>query len=211
MPSVSAKQARFMRIAAHNPEFAKKIGIKPEVAKEWHEEDKKKGTADLPEEVSTEGRLKELIQVDGVARNFVFLGGTTGGDDWRSDLTALDFQMDYFNPVVEVWSDSAKKLEDLAKKEACMHLYVITPCMVGNYSIAELTEQAVLNPACTVVCFLKEIGDKVWTEHQDKSNAAIIELIKSHGAVVYDKLEDVAEHCNFVNAVLNDYAEQEEY
>jgi len=42
MPSKTAKQRRFMRIAAHNPAFAKKAGIKPSVAKEFHQADKRK-------------------------------------------------------------------------------------------------------------------------------------------------------------------------
>lgn len=42
MPSKSAKQARFMAAAAHNPKFAKKAGISQSVAKEFHSADKRK-------------------------------------------------------------------------------------------------------------------------------------------------------------------------
>jgi hypothetical protein len=42
MPSVSAKQARFMAAAANNPKFAKKAGINQTVAKEFHSADKGK-------------------------------------------------------------------------------------------------------------------------------------------------------------------------
>lgn len=35
MPSVSKKQARTMQAAAHNPAFAKKMGIPQKVAKEF--------------------------------------------------------------------------------------------------------------------------------------------------------------------------------
>jgi len=42
MPSVSAKQEKFMRAAAHNKNFALKAGIKQSVAKEFASEDKKK-------------------------------------------------------------------------------------------------------------------------------------------------------------------------
>lgn len=42
MPSKSAKQARTMRAAAHNPAFAKKMGIPQKVAKEFAAADKKK-------------------------------------------------------------------------------------------------------------------------------------------------------------------------
>jgi hypothetical protein len=49
MPSKSPKQARTMAAAAHNPQFAKKVGIPAKVAKEFNKADagakmpKKKG------------------------------------------------------------------------------------------------------------------------------------------------------------------------
>jgi len=42
MPSKTPKQAKTMRAAAHNPAFAKKMGIPQSVAKEFSEADKKK-------------------------------------------------------------------------------------------------------------------------------------------------------------------------
>ena len=41
MPTKSDKQARTMRAAAHDPEFAKKLHIPQDVAKEFVEADKK--------------------------------------------------------------------------------------------------------------------------------------------------------------------------
>lgn len=43
MPSKSAAQARTMAAAAHNPSFAKKMGIPAKVAKEFNAADKGKG------------------------------------------------------------------------------------------------------------------------------------------------------------------------
>lgn len=40
MPSKSDKQRKIMNIAAHDKEFADKVGIPQEVAKEFHEADK---------------------------------------------------------------------------------------------------------------------------------------------------------------------------
>ena len=40
MPSTSKKQAHFMAAAAHNPAFAKKVGISTKVAKEFNQADK---------------------------------------------------------------------------------------------------------------------------------------------------------------------------
>lgn len=43
MPSKTAKQRRTMAAAAHDPKFAKKMGIPVKVAKEFNRADKKKG------------------------------------------------------------------------------------------------------------------------------------------------------------------------
>ena len=40
MPSKSPSQARMMAGAAHNPAFAKKVGVPPKVAKEFNKADK---------------------------------------------------------------------------------------------------------------------------------------------------------------------------
>ena len=42
MPSVSKKQARTMAAAAHNPKFARKVGIPVAVAKEFNAADVKR-------------------------------------------------------------------------------------------------------------------------------------------------------------------------
>ncbi len=42
MPSTSKKQRNFMAAAAHNPAFAKKVGISQTVAKEFNQADKGK-------------------------------------------------------------------------------------------------------------------------------------------------------------------------
>ena len=43
LPSVSAKQHRFMEAAAHNPKFAAEAGIKQSVASEFVQADMAKG------------------------------------------------------------------------------------------------------------------------------------------------------------------------
>ena len=43
MPSKSVKQARLMAAAAHDPAFAKKVGIPVSVAKEFNKADAKTG------------------------------------------------------------------------------------------------------------------------------------------------------------------------
>lgn len=39
MPSSSVKQAKLMQAAAHNPKFAKRVGVPPAVAKEFNRAD----------------------------------------------------------------------------------------------------------------------------------------------------------------------------
>ena len=43
MPSKSAAQAKLMRAVAHNPAFAKKVGVPQSVGKEFMKADKRKG------------------------------------------------------------------------------------------------------------------------------------------------------------------------
>jgi hypothetical protein len=45
MPSKSKKQAKLMAAAAHNPAFAKKVGVPQTVAKEFNKADAKKPSA----------------------------------------------------------------------------------------------------------------------------------------------------------------------
>jgi hypothetical protein len=53
MAAKSKKQFRFMKAAEHNPDFAEKVGIDPEVAKEYTQENVgKKRFAKLKEKVS---------------------------------------------------------------------------------------------------------------------------------------------------------------
>lgn len=42
MPSKSKVQEKLMRAAAHNPEFAKKVGVPQSVAKEFNQADQRK-------------------------------------------------------------------------------------------------------------------------------------------------------------------------
>lgn len=54
MPSSSQAQANLMRAAAHDPAFAKKVGISQSTAREWSAEDSARGTKDLPKRATRE-------------------------------------------------------------------------------------------------------------------------------------------------------------
>lgn len=71
----------------------------------------------------------------------VFLGGTCAGWNWRDELIPLleKSEIDYFNPIVKDWTQECIAIEEDEKDNKCdIHLYLITPDMVGVYSIAEM-------------------------------------------------------------------------
>lgn len=57
MPSKTKKQAKLMAAAAHNPEFAKKVGVKQSVAKEFNKADA--GTGILKGKVKKKSNKKK--------------------------------------------------------------------------------------------------------------------------------------------------------
>ncbi len=74
--------------------------------------------------------------------NKIFLGGTCAESTWRDELIEL-IQVDFFNPVVDDWTEDCVAIENDEKTNKCnIHLYVITSLMIGSYSIAEAVESA---------------------------------------------------------------------
>jgi hypothetical protein len=64
MPSVSAKQARLMAGAAHDPKFAKKVGVPVKVAKEFNAADT--GTGIIKPKAKSPGhRGRKMVQYTG--------------------------------------------------------------------------------------------------------------------------------------------------
>ena len=62
MPAKSKAQFRFMKAAENDPRFAKKVGIKPSVAKEYTESNvAKKAYAKLPEKKAKGGNVSLAI------------------------------------------------------------------------------------------------------------------------------------------------------
>jgi hypothetical protein len=59
--STSQAQFRTMAAAAHNPKFAKKVGISPDVAKEFHGADRKQNYKSLPRKVSESNRTTKVM------------------------------------------------------------------------------------------------------------------------------------------------------
>jgi len=83
----------------------------------------------------------------------VFLGGTCNGSVWRDKLIPM-LNIEYFNPVVEDWTEECM-LEERKQREICDYcLYVITPSMSGVYSIAEVVDDSNKRPTITIFCVL---------------------------------------------------------
>ncbi len=125
----------------------------------------------------------------------VFLGGTCNGSTWRDSIIPL-LKIDYFNPVVENWTESDYKIE-LQQREICdFVLYVITPKMKGIYSICEVIEDSIKHPDKTILCVLFKDEDTVFDEAQIKSFDAMKKMVINNNATVCTDLNDVV---NFLN------------
>lgn len=121
----------------------------------------------------------------------VFLGGTCNESTWR-DALIPQLKIDYFNPVVEDWTPECQAEEERQKNEICdIHLYVITPRMTGVFSIAEVTESAIIRHGDCVFCYLEEDGELSFTKGQKKSLDAVGRLVAKHGARWAKSLDEV--------------------
>ncbi len=125
----------------------------------------------------------------------VFLGGTCNGSKWREELIP-NLNIEYFNPVVEEWTEECKVEEKRQRSECDLRLYVITPSMTGVLSIAELVEDSILNSSGTVVCFLKEYEGKSFSDHQWSSLESIVSMVTPYGVEVFFTLTDTANALN---------------
>jgi hypothetical protein len=125
----------------------------------------------------------------------VFLGGTVNKSTWRNELIKM-LQIDYFNPVVETWTDEAYQ-QELHERENCdFCLYVLTPKMTGYYSVAEVVDDSNKRPGKTVFCILQKDEDNEFTPFQLKSLNAITKMVSENGAKVCTNLKEVAEYLN---------------
>ena len=134
-------------------------------------------------------------QPEATKQTKVFLGGTINGSDWREALIP-QLEIDYYNPVVEIWTMESQQMEEDAKINSDFNLFVITPKQSGFFSIAELTASAIRNPEKTLLAVLKEDNGDTFDAAQLKSMDAVADLIKSTGATVFDNLGAVSEFLN---------------
>lgn len=125
----------------------------------------------------------------------VFLGGTCNESKWRYNLIEI-LKIDYFDPVVDDWTEECYQ-EELIQREICDYcLYVITPKMTGVYSIAEVVDDSNKRPKKTIFCYLKEDEEYIFTKGQLKSLDRVGVMVERNGGKYFKSLEEVAEFLN---------------
>ena len=130
----------------------------------------------------------------------VFLGGTCNESTWRDGLIEL-LEIDYFNPVVDDWTEECYQ-EELRQREICDYcLYVITPRMTGVYSIGEVVDDSNKRPEKTIFCVLmsdlSDIGNIIsFNKQQFKSLDKVGVMVERNGGKYFKSLREVA---NFLN------------
>lgn len=126
----------------------------------------------------------------------VFLGGTTNNTDWRDKLIPK-LKIDYFNPVVDDWTEDYYK-EELKQRKTCdFVLYVITPKMKGVYAIAEVVDDSNKRPEKTIFCYLEEDDKQKFDKEQLKSIDKVGIMVKENGGKYFKSLDEVAVYLNF--------------
>lgn len=113
--------------------------------------------------------------------NKIFLGGTCNDSTWRQELVKA-IQVDFFDPVVEDWTEECQAIEMDEKENKCnIHLYVITKDMTGVFSIAEVID-SVHNKSKTTILHVIPDG---FTAGQLRSLKAVVDLVSLRGGIAY--------------------------
>ena len=141
----------------------------------------------------------------------VFLGGTCNESTWRDKLIKM-LEIDYFNPVVDNWTEECYQ-EELRQREICDYcLYVITPRMKGVYSIAEVVDDSNKRPEKTIFCLLEyDLSDykmkladgkkvrkyvEMFDAGQLKSLDKVGVMVEKNGGKYFRSLSEVAKFLN---------------
>jgi hypothetical protein len=105
-------------------------------------------------------------------------------------------EIDYFNPVVEDWTEECMAEEIRQRKECDFCLYTLTPKMTGVYSIAEVVDDSNKRPEKTLLVILKSDGDNRFDEHQWKSIMSVARMVNKNGVNVFISIRDVSIYLN---------------
>lgn len=75
-------------------------------------------------------------------------------------------------------------------------MYVLTPKMIGVYSVAEVVDDSNKRPKKTLLCVLEKDDDKEFNKHQMKSLEMTKKMVKENGATVFNNLDEIADFLN---------------
>jgi len=125
----------------------------------------------------------------------VFLGGTCGDSKWRDSLMPL-LKINYFNPVVEDWTEKCQAEEIKQRVECNYCLYVLTPRTSSTYSIAEVVDDSNKQPQKTILCILEKDVDARYNKQQLKHMLQVARLVRENGARYFNSLEGCADFLN---------------
>ena len=125
----------------------------------------------------------------------VFLGGTCNDSTWRNKIISM-LDIDFFNPVVDDWTEDCMIEEVKQRKECDLCLYCITPLMTGVYSIAEAIDDSNKKPSSTIIIILRDDENCRFTDGQWKSISQVAKMAESNGARVFNCLKIAANYIN---------------
>ena len=126
-----------------------------------------------------------------MSKKKVFLGGTCNNSQWRDKMEQYltGDGLNYFNPVVDDWDEDAQANELRERDECDFCLYVITPLMLGVYSVAEAVDDSNKRPEKTVFVMLRSDGSEYFGDSQWKSLNAVADLVERNGGAVFESLK----------------------
>ena len=110
----------------------------------------------------------------------IFLGGTCNESTWRNRIIPM-LKIDYFNPVVDDWTEDCMKREIEERKNCDLCLYTITPKMTGVYSIAEVVDDSNKRPEKTILVLLSPDDTLSFDAGQWKSLSSVARMVINNG------------------------------
>jgi len=125
----------------------------------------------------------------------VFLGGTWYKATWREELI-LKLKIDYFNPVVDDWNETAQQKEYVERQTCDFVLYTITPSIRGVYSIAELVEDSIKRPDQTLMYIKSDDMNAGFKNEMKISLDAVEKMVIRNGARVFHFEKDLVDFLN---------------
>lgn len=122
MPSVSKKQHKLMQAAAHNPAFAKKVGIPVDVAKEFNKADKGRKFREGGKMANTSrmNRLEELGRVDS-EKAYTPKGKSNLAAEKKRIVGGLKFAKGGMHSEKSEMKEDVKQDKSMIKKAVGMH------------------------------------------------------------------------------------------